>query len=150
MLICGKCHCGNISFALAWEPDPAEIRARACTCTFCAKHGAVWTSNPQATLRVVVQDPALLSKYSFGTGNASFHTCARCGIVPVVTSRIEGRLYAVVNVNAFEGIDPSLIRREPKDFGGEDSGARLARWQRNWIANVGYVEGAASTAPGRP
>jgi hypothetical protein len=143
MLIEGRCHCGNIAFALTWEPDPGEIQARACTCTFCAKHGGLWTSNPHAALRVVVKDPALVSRYTFGTGNASFHTCARCGIVPVVTSRIEGRLYAVVNVNAFEGIDARLVRREPKDFGGEDATARLARWKRNWIANVEYLGGGA-------
>ena len=33
MLIRGKCHCGNISFPLTWEPDPAEIATRACTST---------------------------------------------------------------------------------------------------------------------
>ena len=143
MLIEGRCHCGNIAFVLTWEPDPGEIQARACTCTFCAKHGGLWTSSPHAGLRVVVKNPALVSRYTFGTGNASFHTCARCGIVPVVTSHIEGRLYAVVNVNAFEGIDARLVRREPKDFGGEDATARLARWKRNWIANVEYLGGGA-------
>jgi hypothetical protein len=143
MLITGKCHCGNISFRLTWQPDPLEIPARACTCTFCAKHGGLWTSNPAASLRIVVRDPALVSRYAFGTGNASFHVCARCGVVPLVTCLIAGRLYAVVSVNAFEGVDPALIRRAPRDFGGEDAGARLARWQRNWIADVAYVEGGA-------
>jgi len=33
MLIHGKCHCGNIAFSLTWEPDPAEIPARACACS---------------------------------------------------------------------------------------------------------------------
>jgi hypothetical protein len=47
----------------------------------------------------------------------------------------------VVSVNAFEGIDPAIIRRESTDFDGEDSGARLARWKRNWIAKVEYIEG---------
>jgi hypothetical protein len=74
----------------------------------------------------------------FGSGNATFHTCARCGIVPVVTSRISGKLYAVVNINAFEGVDPSLIRRETADFDGEDGETRLSRWKRNWIADVEY------------
>ena len=140
MLIRGTCHCGNISFCLTWEPDPAQISARACTCSFCSKHGGVWTSNPRGTLRIVVKDPALVSKYTFGSGNAAFHVCARCGIVPVVTSRIDGRLYAVVSVNAFEGVDPSLIRRELTDFEGEDTESRLARWKRNWIAKVEYID----------
>jgi len=143
MLIHGKCHCGNIAFALAWEPDPAEIPARACDCLFCTKHGGVWTSNPRGALKVTVRDPSLVSKYAFGTRTAEFHVCARCGIVPVVTSRIDGRLYAVVSVNAFEGVDPSLLRRKPASFEGEGKDDRLARRKRNWIGDVEFVENRA-------
>lgn len=140
MLIGGRCHCGNISFSLAWEPDPAQIPARTCTCSFCSKHGGLWTSNPEAALRIFVKDRALVSKYKFGSGSAAFHTCARCGIVPVVTSQIDGKLYGVVSVNAFEGVDQSLVGRESTNFDDEDKGTRLARWKRNWIANVEYIE----------
>ena len=142
MLILGRCHCGNISFTLAWMPDPAEIPARACTCSFCVKHGGVWTSNPAGALQVVVKDPALVSRYAFGTRTAEFHICARCGIVPVVTSRIDERLYAVVSVNAFEGADPSLLRRAPASFDGEGTDSRLERRKRSWISAVEYIEGA--------
>src|SRR5262249_27187809 len=111
MLIRGSCHCGNISFTLTWDPDPKEIPARACTCTFCQKHGGVWTSNPKGSLKVSVEDASLVSRYSFGTRTADFHICSRCGVVPVVTSRIDGHLYAVVSVNAFVDVDPALLRR---------------------------------------
>src|SRR5437016_7454792 len=104
MLIKGKCHCGNIAFELEWDEDPAEIPARACGCSFCVKHGGVWTSHPQSTLSVRIGDSALVSRYVFGTGTATFHVCSRCGAVPVVTSEIDGRLHAVVNVNVLEGI----------------------------------------------
>ena len=93
MLIRGKCHCGNISFSLAWDPDPAQIPARACGCSFCVKHGGVWTSNPAGALVVEVRDRSLVSAYEFGTRTARFHVCTRCGVVPVVTSRIEGRVH---------------------------------------------------------
>jgi hypothetical protein len=136
MLIRGKCHCGNIAFSLTWEPDPAEIPTRACTCSFCVKHGGVWTSNPGGSLEVVVADPSLVSRYTFGTRTAEFHTCTRCGVVPVVTSRIDDRLYAVVSVNAFEGVDPSMLRRSPASFDGEGTESRLARRKRHWISNV--------------
>lgn len=142
MLIDGKCHCGNISFSLRWEPDPAEIPARACTCSFCHKHGGVWTSNPQGALEVVIREPAQVSRYAFGTRTAEFHICARCGVVPLVTSLIDGRLYAVVSVNAFDNVDPSLLRRAPASFDGEDEASRLARRQRNWIAAVRFVDSA--------
>jgi hypothetical protein len=143
MLIHGSCHCGNISFSLTWEPDPVEIPARACTCSFCVKHGGVWTSNPSAALQVVVKDPSLVSKYVFGTKTAQFHTCARCGIVPVVTCRIENRLYAVVSVNAFDGVNHSLLRRASASFDGEGTDSRFARRKRNWIASVECIESGA-------
>jgi hypothetical protein len=141
MLIRGKCHCGNIAFSLTWEPDPREIPARACSCSFCTKHGGVWSSNPASTLKVRVEDPSRISRYAFGTRTADFHVCTRCGIVPVVTSRIDGRLYAVVSVNAFEGVEASLLRRVPASFDGEGEDSRLARRQRNWIADVEFLEG---------
>ena len=54
MLINGRCHCGNISFKLTWEPEPQEIPARACDCSFCTKHGGVWTSCNTGSLKVHV------------------------------------------------------------------------------------------------
>ena len=111
MLISGRCHCGNIFFALDWRPEPSEIPARACTCSFCAKHGGVWTSCPTGSLTVSVKDRTRASKYAFGTKTAEFHVCTGCGVVPVVTSRIDGCLYAVVSVNAFENVEPALLRR---------------------------------------
>jgi hypothetical protein len=135
----GSCHCGNVRFELAWEPEPAEIRARACDCTFCTKHGGLWTSNPEASLRIAVADPSRVSKYSFGTHTATFHICARCGVVPVVTSDIDGRTYAVVSVNALEGIDPARIKRASVSFDGEDAGSRLDRRKRGWIPDVEFA-----------
>ena len=135
----GSCHCGNVRFELSWSPEPAEIRARACDCTFCTKHGGLWTSNPAGSLRISVADPALVSKYSFGTHTATFHICARCGVAPVVTSEIDGRTYAVVSVNALEGVDASRIKRAPVSFDGEDIGSRLERRKRGWIPDVRFA-----------
>ena len=143
MLIHGSCHCGNVSFDLAWEPEPAEIPARACGCSFCVKHGGVWTSNPRGALTVRVRDPRAVSKYAFGTHTALFHACTRCGVVPVVTSEIDGRLYAVVSVNAFDNVEPARLRRAPVSFEDEGEGERLARRRRHWIADVRFEDGAA-------
>lgn len=136
MVIGGGCHCGNISFELDWHGDPDLIPARACGCSFCVKHGGMWTSEPRSSLVVEIGDPDLATSYSFETGTAAFHVCARCGVVPLVTSRIAGRLHAVVNVNTLEGIDPSILHVVETSFDGEDLEARLARRQRNWIPSV--------------
>jgi hypothetical protein len=139
VLIPGRCHCGNISFVLTWEPAPVEIPARACDCSFCARHGGVWTSFPGGALRVSERDQALVSRYRFGTETADFQVCAGCGVVPLVTSEIEGQLYAVVNVKTFDGIDPALLRPVSSHVEGETRAARLARRQRNWIGRVEFV-----------
>jgi hypothetical protein len=138
MLISGHCHCGNISFALDWRPEPSEIPARACTCSFCAKHGGVWTSCPTGSLTVSVKDRVRASNYTFGTKTAEFHVCTTCGVVPVVTSRIDGRLYAVVSVNAFENVMPVLFRHVPANFEDENEDARLSRRKRSWISDVQF------------
>ena len=136
MRISGSCHCGNITFSLDWRPEPAEIPARACGCSFCLKHGGLWTSCPTGSLRITIRQPALVSRYSFGTRTAEFRVCSSCGVVPVVTSRIDGRLYAVVSVNAFQDVDPALLKRAAARYDGESESARLARRKLNWIADV--------------
>jgi hypothetical protein len=139
MRICGRCHCGNISFSLAWEPDPEWIQARACACTFCTRHGNVWAAYPAGLLDIALRDAARVSRYRFGTRTAEFLICAACGIVPIATSRVENWLHAVVNVNTFEGVDPALLRHAAADFHDEAPAFRLARRQRNWIGRVRFV-----------
>lgn len=143
MLIPGRCHCGNITWTLVWDPDPVEIPARACTCTFCVKHGGVWTSNPAGKLEVRIGEPALASRYRFGTKTADFHVCTRCGVVPVVSCDMDGRQYAVVNVNTIENTDRALFRQGSASFDGEGTGDRLARRARHWIPDVHFVPGIA-------
>ena len=135
-MIEGGCHCGNIRLSLEWPADAPRIPARACSCTFCRKHGASWTSNPEARLRVIVQDPAQVERYNFGTRTADFHVCKRCGVPALVTSRIDGRDYAVVNSNTFEGVDPAMFDRSTSDFDGEATEDLLARRKSRWIASV--------------
>ncbi|TDB56099.1 GFA family protein [Photorhabdus luminescens] len=139
MLISGSCHCKNIEFTFNWEPEPLEIPARACSCSFCIKHSAVWTSYPAGRLRLNIREQKFLYRYSFETGTAQFHICSQCGVVPVVISQINGHDYAVVNVNTFENVDPTLLKYVSAKFTDESEQARLTRRQQNWIANVEYI-----------
>jgi hypothetical protein len=152
MLIAGKCHCGNIALELDWTGDAPTIPARACGCSFCVKHGGVWTSNPTAKLAVAIRDAERVTKYAFGTRTATFHVCSICGIVPVVTAKVANHLYAVVNVNVLENVEESWLRRAAASFEGEDVETRLARRERNWIADVRITEGGAisSVRPEQP
>lgn len=146
MQIEGKCHCGNIRYVLDWPGEVSGIQARNCTCSFCTRHGGSWTSHREGALAAVIADPALVSQYRFGTGTADFHVCSRCGVVPFVTSTIDGRLYAVVNVNTFEGLDRTAIPRQAKDFAGEDSAGRLERRKGHWIPDV-RISSAGKSRP---
>lgn len=139
MHISGACHCGNIAFALTLDPPPSGIPARACTCTFCLKHGAVWTTSATGMLRVLVKDPMKVNRYAFGTRTAQFHICRECGIVPIATSTIQGREYAVVNVNTFESMPGNLLNRTAVSFDGEGAGERLERRAKHWIPDVEFI-----------
>jgi hypothetical protein len=98
----------------------------------------VWTSCPSGRLTVSVGEAANVSRYVFGTKTAQFHICTSCGVVPVVTSDIDGKTYAVVSVNAFQGVDRSRLTLAPATFDAEDEQSRLARRKRNWIPNVHF------------
>ncbi|KGQ20427.1 Inner membrane protein [Lysobacter dokdonensis DS-58] len=137
-MIDGACHCGNLRIALDWPADAARIPARACGCTFCRKHGAVWTSHPAAALAVRIEDPARVARYAFGTRTADFLVCAGCGVVVAATCDIDGRTYAVVNINTFEGVDAARFDRSDSDVEGETVDARLARRRSRWIADVRF------------
>lgn len=139
MLIHGACHCRNIVLTLDWTVQPLHIAARVCGCSFCCKHGGVWTSCPGGRLQVAVRERAAVTRYAFGTRTAQFHICTHCGVVPVVSSEIAGRPYAVVNVNALEDLPPGCVQQQPTNFDGEDEVTRLARRQKNWIADVAFV-----------
>ena len=146
MDIAGSCHCGNISFSLTW-PDEAEIPARSCGCAFCVKHGGVWTSNPRATLRARITEAGMVARYAFGTETAQFLLCARCGVAPLVTSRIGETTYAVVNVNTFDDFDRVIGLCHLEAFHLNDSKRPLgARVDRHAIIGDGLI-GLAPFAP---
>ena len=102
------------------------------------------------SLRVIVMRPARVARYEFGTKTAQFHFCLDCGVVPVVTSQIDGRLYAVVSVNAFDNLDAAMLARSPASFEGENQGDRLARRQRHWIGDVEFASGTPGALTSSP
>jgi hypothetical protein len=98
----------------------------------CTRHGARWTSHPDGAFRLSIADPALITHYRFGSNSADFHVCTRCGAIPIVTSLIEGRRYAVLNANTFE-VERSHFVESATNFEGETLAERLARRRRNWM-----------------
>lgn len=128
----GSCHCGNIRITLDWPGNPETIPVRACGCSMCRKHRAVWTSNPDGRFTCDIEDESKVSRYRFGTKTADLHTCKNCGVAPIVICEMDGRQYAVVNANTFDDVDPAELVEAATDFDGEDTDMRLARRRRNW------------------
>jgi hypothetical protein len=139
--ITGGCHCGNLRLELQWPAGAERMPARACGCSFCTKHGGIWTSHPAARLTLRIADPAKATRYRFGTGTADFHVCCACGAVPAVTCTLEGRTYAVVNVNCLDGVDQARLDHMAADFEGKAVADRLARRRARWIAEVAIDAG---------
>ena len=128
----GSCRCGNIRVTFDWPSSEPSIPVRACGCSLCTKHRAVWTSHPDGRFGIQVADETQVTRYRFGTRTADFHICRICGVIPIVTCLIEGTQYAVVNVNTFDNVDRSQLVEAAADFEGETAENRLARRRRNW------------------
>ena len=130
--ISGSCHCGNIRLWFERPAEPTAIAVRACGCTFCRKHQGLWTSHPGGSFTLDIAEAARVTDYRFGTRSATFHVCAQCGVVPIVTCNIDSRRYAVLNANAFSDVDRSEFVVAAADFEAESIEERLARRLRNW------------------
>ena len=139
----GSCHCGNIRFTFDWPGNGPAIPVRACGCSLCTKHKAVWTSHPDGRFDLQIADASQATPYRFGTKTADFHICLTCGVLPIVTCMIEEIQYAVVNVNTFDDVDRSQLVETETDFDGETTENRLARRQRNWTPQAIGGEGGA-------
>ena len=107
------------------------------------KHGGRWTAHPDAKLVALLREASAVSRYRFGMETADFYVCARCGVAPFVTSTIDCKSYAVVNVNAFDDVDSRSMSETGVSFDGEGPGARLERRRRNWIADVRILDASS-------
>ncbi|MEM7467272.1 MAG: hypothetical protein AAF387_10345 [Pseudomonadota bacterium] len=130
------CHCGNIRYALQWPEEAFPITVRECGCSFCQKHGGVYTSHPQSELHIEILDSDKVSAFRFGHETADFNFCAVCGSLMYVICPLEGNNYAVVNVNNWENISQDELIHSNTDFDAETVDSRLERRKKNWIPKL--------------
>tara|TARA_B100000378_G_scaffold48630_1_gene36302 strand:+ start:1099 stop:1629 length:531 start_codon:yes stop_codon:yes gene_type:complete len=134
----GSCHCGRVSVELRTQ-SPTLPAARACGCSFCTKHGAAWTSDPQGELVLSHRAPDDIRRYRFGLGITDFIICAHCGVPCVAVGMVDDRLLGVVNINTMDRLSdfapptpPPSTEKRPKI--GSHGGARAGR-RRAWCAH---------------
>ncbi len=121
----GGCHCGALSVRYTTALEPRGWSIRSCSCSFCTRHGARYTSDPQGRVELLVRDARLARRYTFGTRTADFVLCGSCGVFLCAVA--EGRL-AVVNVSclAVTGTPPpTLVSSDDESV--EGTRARRAR-----------------------
>jgi len=130
----GGCHCGNISYRFVSAQAAAELPVRRCNCSFCRRHGATYTADPEGALDVEVNDPELVGSYRFATEVVDFIICRRCGVMPFALTTIDDRPYAVIAANSMDDIPAA----EPTTLQLVDETAQegMARRKRTWISRV--------------
>jgi hypothetical protein len=112
MSIMGSCHCGKTAFHMDVEM-PAQLTR--CTCSFCAKRGALLAYCEPAQFRVTVL-PADAAIYRWQTREVAHHFCAHCGCATFSDSpafepvgKWDGRTRRIgVNARLFDDVDAAL------------------------------------------
>jgi hypothetical protein len=138
----GSCHCHNVEIRLESDKTPAELPLRTDTCSFCNKHHAIYTSDPEGEVHLTVRDANVVERYRFGTKTADFLICRSCGVF--VAAIMPESSLAVVNVNALEA-RAAFLENELKvaDLDAESLEARLTRRRARWTPLRAYVVAAA-------
>ncbi len=68
----GRCHCGKISFDMAGDIPETLTR---CTCSFCAKRGALYAYFAPDDVQVSGTDAV----YRWGSRQVDYNFCSDCG-----------------------------------------------------------------------
>ena len=141
----GACHCRNVEIRLESDKTPSELPLRTDTCSFCNKHRAVYTSDPEGEAHLVVRDGSSMERYRFGTKTADFLICKSCGVF--VAAYMPEPPLAVINVNALDARD-AFLKNElvVTNLDAETLEQRLARRRARWT-KVGSFVVLAANAP---
>ncbi len=74
MTVKGSCHCGATKFECTRPPDGLTR----CTCSYCAKHGALWAYYKPDEFKLS-EPPQAQTTYRWRTKLVAHHFCPTCG-----------------------------------------------------------------------
>jgi hypothetical protein len=132
----GGCHCGNLRVRLRLSHPPAEVRLRACGCSFCRRHNTRTTSDPSSDVDVWAVDWSLVEHYRFGSGTADFLICRRCGVYIGAVCETAAGTRAVINTNCLDDRAAFIQAPAAVDHEGERLEDRLDRRSANWTPTI--------------
>jgi hypothetical protein len=130
-LIEGRCHCGNVSYALSTRQRLDDVVVRICRCEFCIRHRPRHWSDPQGSLAIAVADAREIVLYRFGHGTADFLICRCCGVYCLAITETDGGFRAVSNLNLALGRD-ARPRETWLEALAESAEERMQRRGANW------------------
>ena len=142
----GSCHCHNLEIRFESDKTAAELPLRTDTCSFCAKHHAVYTSDPEGEVIIAVRDARLVERYRFGTRTADFLICKSCGVF--IAAFMPEPPLAVINIHALDA-RADFLRNELQvvNLDTESLKQRLARRKARWTPVGSFALAAWANSP---
>lgn len=129
MRIEGRCHCGNLGFALETAQTWETIGPRECDCSFCRAHASRCVSDPAGRAEIRAADPEHLVRYRFGLGTADFLVCGSCGVYLGAYTEEEGQGLSTLNLRATPHHDrPGASVSYGPEAASERRTRRRGRW----------------------
>jgi hypothetical protein len=142
----GSCHCQNIAIRLESDKAAPELPLRTDTCSFCNKHHAIYTSDPEGEFHLAVSEANLVERYRFGTRTADFLVCKSCGVF--VAAIMPEASLGVINVNVLDARAAFLDNElQIANLDAESLEQRLARRRARWTKVGSSCFTAAKTRP---
>jgi|SRR5689334_8476620 hypothetical protein len=103
----GSCHCGKVAFEVEGDVSAGVV---ACTCSICARKGALLLAVPRNDL-VLLSPETDLQKYTFNRHAIAHRFCRTCGMHPFAEDTAnKGERLAYVNIRCLHGIDIGKVR----------------------------------------
>lgn len=131
----GSCHCGNLSLSFFTTLPPTSFNPRACDCSFCSKHAAMYVSDPSGRLIINVRDSNGLGKYQQGSQTIDLIFCRNCGVLVAAICEKEGTILGTINarcLDEYEGFGEPVVV-SPQTLSKEE---KTTRWDAIWIKEV--------------
>lgn len=138
-IIKGDCVCGNISYEMHTNLTNEQIPMRICSCPFCRRIGAVYSSDPNGKIIIRIKNEKAVEKRQFATKTSQFIFCSECGVMPLIICPIEGKDYAVINLRCCDDIE-DLSRAQTHHFSGETLEERVNRRKSTWTGDVQIIK----------
>ncbi len=128
--LAGRCRCGRVQTTFTITCAASDCSPRACDCSFCQKHGAVWVSDPHGALRVDARDASDLRRYRQGSDTADMLLCVHCGVlVAVVFAHRDGQ-FGAINAGCLDDVAlGAAIVVSPQRLSVAE---KIERWRMLW------------------